>query len=375
MSSIVVPAPERPPGSPLASIKHIIAVGSGKGGVGKSTTAANLALALKSLGARVGILDADIYGPSQPKLLGMTQAPTENERGKITAPEAYGMKVISMGLLGDVPAVWRGPMASKAIGQFLGEVEWGELDYLIIDLPPGTGDVQITLSQSARLAGAVVVMTPQVLAKDIAKKGLRMFHQVRVPILGLVENMSEHVCSQCGHIDRVFRSGGADELSKEMSVPVLGRIPLDSKLVEDSDNGVPVVVSRPDSAVAIRYFDIARSLVAELSAVLSGARAVKAQVVSMEPNSQTRAFKIVWNDGKQSLMSFRDLRFLCPCANCVDEHSGVRKIRKEQVAEDIQPLKVQTIGNYALSIHWSDGHSTGIYSYDMLRAHLVKSPS
>jgi ATP-binding protein involved in chromosome partitioning len=371
-SSVIVPAPERPPGSPLAGVKHVIAVGSGKGGVGKSTTAINLAVALSELGAKVGLMDADIYGPSLPKLLGIHEAPVE-VNGRIQAPLAGKLKVMSMGLLGgNVPAVWRGPMASRAVSQFLGEVDWGELDYLIVDLPPGTGDIQLTLAQSARLSGAIIVMTPQALATDIARKGLKMFQQVRVPVIGLVENMSDYECPKCGHHESIFGHGGGALVAKELNLPLLAQFPIDPRLVSEGDAGKPVVLSRPDSPSAKRYLDLARSMASELSSILSGTRQEKTVVTSMEPNEAARAFRVSWTDGKQSLIGFRDLRGLCPCALCVDEGTGQRKVGRDQVSEDVKPLKVQTVGNYALSIHWSDGHQSGIYAYDYLRKILVK---
>lgn len=374
-SSVVVPAPPRPPGSPLAGVKHVIAVGSGKGGVGKSTTAVNLAMALAKLGARVGLMDADIYGPSVPKLLGSKDYPGQDEKtGRVQPPSVHGVKVMSMALLGgDAPVVWRGPMASRAVSQFLGDVDWGDLDYLIVDLPPGTGDIQITLAQAARLSGAIVVMTPQSLAVEIAKRGLKMFQQVRVPVIGLVENMGEYHCPNCGFESHFFSKGGGAEVSKELSLPLLASFPFDPSLVTEGDEGLPVVVSRPDSASAKAYLDLARHMASELSGMLSGARKEKPVVTKMEPNEASRMFKVDWSDGKQSVVGFRDLRFQCPCANCVDENTGVRKIRREDIPEDIRPRKVQTVGNYALGIEWSDNHQTGIYSYDYLRRLLVKS--
>ena len=372
--SVVVPASPRPAGSPLAGVKHVIAVGSGKGGVGKSTTAVNLAMALAKLGAKVGLMDADIYGPSVPKLLGINSYPGQDEKtGRIIAPVAHGVKVMSMALLGgDAPAVWRGPMASRAVSQFLGEVDWGELDYLLIDLPPGTGDIQITLAQAARLSGSVIVMTPQSLATEIAKRGLKMFQQVRVPVIGLVENMSEYECPHCHHTSHLFSKGGGAEVSKELGLPLLASFPFDPELVEESDRGLPIVVARPDAPLSKKYLELARRMAAELTTILSGGRVEKTIVLSMEPNEAAKMFKVSWSDGKQSVVSFRDLRYFCPCANCVDENTGVRKITRESIREDITPLKVQTIGNYALSVNWSDGHQTGIYSYDYLRKLLVK---
>jgi ATP-binding protein involved in chromosome partitioning len=373
-NSVVIPAPPRPPGTALSQIKHIIAVGSGKGGVGKSTTAVNLATALAKLGAKVGLMDADIYGPSVPKLIGSAGAAVlqDPESGRLIPPDVYGVKLMSMGVLGsDVPVVWRGPMASKAVTQFLGDVEWGELDYLLIDLPPGTGDIQITLSQSARLSGAVIVMTPQALAGDIAKRGLKMFQQVRVPVLGIVENMSEFECPHCHHMSHIFRSGGGASVAKELGVPVLASIPLDPALVEESDEGKPVVFSRPESQTAQRYFELAQNLAGELSAILSGTRKEKPVIVEMETNQQSHALKFKWSDGKQSLIGFKELRYQCPCAACVDENTGVRRIRREDIKPDIMPVQIVTVGNYALNPQWNDGHATGIYSYDYLRRLLV----
>jgi ATP-binding protein involved in chromosome partitioning len=364
-ASVVVPGAPRPEGSPLQGVKHIIAVGSGKGGVGKSTVAINLSMALKKLGARVGLLDADIYGPSLPKLLGTREMPQQVGE-KVIPPEVQGIKCMSMGLLGETPAIWRGPMASRAVTQFLSEVEWGELDYLILDLPPGTGDIQITLSQAVRLSGAVIVMTPQALATEIAGKGLKMFQTLRVPVIGIVENMSEYVCPQCGHHDPIFQRGGGEQVAKELGLPLLQRFPIDSSLVTEGDQGKPVVLSRPDSDSAKRFIELAQKMAAELSALLSGSRSEKPVVITVEPNQPAKVLKLGWNDGRQSLVSFRDLRYWCPCAHCVDEHSGKRKIQRESIAPDVSPTRINTIGNYAINIHWSDGHDTGIYSYDYL---------
>lgn len=363
----------RTPASPIKGIKHVIAIGSGKGGVGKSTTAVNLAVALSKMGFKVGLMDADIYGPSVPKILGAREVPTQKAGEKVRPPEAHGIKCMSMALLGgDTPIVWRGPMASKAVIQFLSEVEWGELDYLLLDLPPGTGDIQLTLAQSVRLSGAVIVMTPQGLATQIAKRGLQMFQQVRVPILGVVENMSEYICPHCEKSSKIFRSGGGKEISEALHIPLLGSVPLDGKIVEESDEGHPVITSRPESKVAQEYFSIAKNMLAELERLEKGTdETLPPQIVNLDPNPKAKILKISWNNGKQSLVTFRDLRYLCPCASCVDEGTGVRKIKKDDIDPNVMPLRTETVGHYAIRIQWSDGHDTGLYSYDYLWKQLT----
>ena len=230
----------------LPGVKNIIAVASGKGGVGKSTTAVNLALALKQEGARVGILDADIYGPSQPQMLGIANSAPESEDGKTMIPLlAHGLQANSIGFLIDVetPMVWRGPMATQALRQLLTETRWDDLDYLIIDMPPGTGDIQLTLAQTVPVTGAVIVTTPQDIALLDARKGLKMFEKVGIPILGVVENMSIHVCSNCGHAEHIFGTGGGEQMCADYHVPFLGSLPLDIAIRQQTDSGVPTVES------------------------------------------------------------------------------------------------------------------------------------
>jgi ATP-binding protein involved in chromosome partitioning len=245
-----------------AGIKNIIAVASGKGGVGKSTTAANLALALASEGANVGILDADIYGPSQPVMLGITGRP-ESADGKTLEPmEAHGIQAMSIGFLidTDTPMVWRGPMVTQALEQLLSDTNWRDLDYLVIDMPPGTGDIQLTLSQKVPVTGAVIVTTPQEIAVIDARKGLKMFEKVGIPIVGIVENMSTHVCSNCGHVEPIFGEGGAKSMCNDYNVPFLGGLPLDIKIRVQADGGRPTVVADPDGVVANTYREIARKV-------------------------------------------------------------------------------------------------------------------
>jgi ATP-binding protein involved in chromosome partitioning len=246
----------------MPNVKNIVAVSSGKGGVGKSTVAANLALALAAEGARVGMLDADIYGPSQPTMLGIEGKP-ESVDGKTLEPlENYGIQTSSIGFLvdADQPMIWRGPMVTQALQQLLAQTNWKDLDYLIVDMPPGTGDIQLTLAQQVPVTGAVIVTTPQDIALLDAIKGLKMFEKVGVPILGIVENMAVHVCSKCGHAEHVFGAGGAERMSKEYGVEVLGSLPLDIRIREQTDSGRPTVVAEPDSDIARAYKAIARKV-------------------------------------------------------------------------------------------------------------------
>jgi len=244
----------------IPGIKNIIAIASGKGGVGKSTTAVNLALALAAEGAQVGVLDADIYGPSQPMMLGISGRP-ESKDGKTLEPmEAYGLQAMSIGFLIDVdtPMVWRGPMVTQALEQLLKDTHWRDLDYLIVDMPPGTGDIQLTLSQKVPVTGAVIVTTPQDIALLDARKGLKMFEKVNVPIVGIVENMSTHICTNCGHAEAIFGEGGAAKMCADYNVPFLGGLPLDIRIREQTDSGRPTVVADPDGPIAQIYREIAR---------------------------------------------------------------------------------------------------------------------
>lgn len=249
------------------NIKNIIAVASGKGGVGKSTTAVNLALALRADGAKVGILDADIYGPSLPRMLGISGQPLSEDGKTIEPMENHGVKAMSIGFLieEDTPMIWRGPMVTQALEQLLNDTNWGDLDYLVIDLPPGTGDIQLTLSQKIPVSGAVIVTTPQDIALLDARKGLKMFEKVEVPILGVVENMSIHICSQCGHAEPIFGEGGGQRMADQYGVHYLGGLPLDIHIREQADSGNPTVVADPDSKVAQIYKDIARKASARLA--------------------------------------------------------------------------------------------------------------
>ncbi len=252
---------------PLRNIKNIIAVASGKGGVGKSTTAVNLALALSMEGAGVGILDADIYGPSQPRMLGCHAKPQTLDGKSMEPIVCHGLQSMSIGYLIDdeTPMIWRGPMVTAALQQLLGETNWQEMDYLVIDLPPGTGDTQLTLAQKIPVSGAVIVTTPQDIALLDARKAVKMFEKVEVPILGVIENMSTHICSQCGHEEHIFGAGGGQRMAEEYGIELLGALPLDLVIRQDVDDGNPTVAAKPESPIAQSYREIARKLAAKLS--------------------------------------------------------------------------------------------------------------
>jgi ATP-binding protein involved in chromosome partitioning len=378
----------------LPGISHIIAVGSGKGGVGKSTVSVNLALALHQLGARVGIVDADILGPSIPVMLGIPtgEPPAMTQAGQIIPAERYGLKVVSMGMLtgDDKPAVLRGPMVGKYLKIFVGGVQWGPLDYLILDLPPGTGDTQLTLAQSMPLSGVVIVTTPQAVSLKIARRGIRMFETVQVKILGIVENMRTFTCPHCGENTDIFHHGGGEKMSQELDVPFLGALPLDADVVTCGDEGRPIVADQPTSVSAKVYADIATALVEQLHA---GVTVLKPFVWKWNSNEDgpgwtesaarpagsqntpigflrrdPRTLSILWEDGHRDDFDVRDLRLACHCALCVEEMSGRKLLDPKTIRPDVTPREIVSIGNYAIKFDWSDGHNSGIYSFDNLRA-------
>ncbi len=378
----------------LPGITYLIAVGSGKGGVGKSTVAVNLALALKQHGGSIGLVDADVMGPSIPGMLGLPtgEPPRITPEGRIPPVERHGLKAVSMGLLtgDDSPAILRGPMVSKYLRMLIVNVEWGTLDYLILDLPPGTGDTQLTLAQSFPLTGAIIVTTPQDVSLKIARRGLRMFEKVNVPILGIIENMSTFTCPHCGKGTDIFSHGGGERMSRELDVSFLGAIPLDAEIVTGGDEGHPIVLEKPNSVATRAYLAIATELAAQLEGHPSAALkpfawnwesgegqplwvedAVRAEgspttAVGFRRRDE-RTISILWEDGHRQHFDVRDLRLACRCALCIEEMSGRPLLDPKSVRPDVAPRTVSSVGNYAFTVHWSDGHSTGIYSFTALR--------
>jgi len=251
----------------VPGIRNIVAVGAGKGGVGKSTTAVNLALALAAKGARVGLMDADVYGPNIPQMLGITAAPEASEEKRIIPPEGHGIRVISMGMLvpPDQAVIWRGPMLHGAVQQFMRDVEWGELDYLVVDLPPGTGDIALSMAQSVPMAGAVVVTTPQGVSVSDVRKAVGMFRQLNIPVLGVVENMSDFACPHCGQHTEIFGHGGGQKLAEDMGIPFLGAVPIDTRVREGGDEGAPIVLAAPESPAGAAFITVAGKVAAQIS--------------------------------------------------------------------------------------------------------------
>jgi ATP-binding protein involved in chromosome partitioning len=355
----------------MPTVKNLIAVASGKGGVGKSTVSVNLALALAKTGAQVGLMDADVYGPSIPRMLGVVgqQPASDPVSGKMIPFEKHGIRFMSVGMLqqeSDTALIWRGPMASKLIQQFLGGVEWGTLDYLLIDLPPGTGDIQLTVTQSVPLAGAVIVTTPQDVARTITQKGLRMFQQLQVPIVGIVENMSGFICEHCHQTTPIFKHGGGKKMSEELMVPFLGEIPLEAVITADGDYGVPTVASHPESASGKAYMRLAEQMAAQLSIINEATSHVvnRPREISTQDD---RVTVITWEDGKVSRYQNRYLRSMCPCAQCVNEVTGERTVTLDSIDPGVRLVNVSPVGRYALHFQWSDGHGTGLYAFNILR--------
>ena len=350
----------------LPNVKNIIAVASGKGGVGKSTVSVNLAAALAKTGAKVGLMDADVYGPSVPAILGITDKPQMKDN-RVQPVVRHGVKVISTAFF--MPpheaVIWRGPMLNKMIQDFLSLVDWGELDYLIIDLPPGTGDVQLSLCQSVALTGAVIVSTPQDVAWNVAQKAIVMFDKLNTPVIGVIENMASYVCGHCGHEDEVFGKAGARKAAERLEIPFLGEIPLVTSVRAASDAGEPVVIADPDGAAGKIFMKIASGLAAQIESSRK-THGKKLAPIQVSPAGSPE-ISILWNDGKSSRYEARALRLLCPCAACVNEITGARTLKPEAVPADVKPLALNLVGRYAIHVAWSDGHNTGLYGFEYLR--------
>ena len=349
----------------IPGVKTIVPIASGKGGVGKSTVSANLALTLQQTGAKVGLMDADVYGPSIPTILGIQEKPLSVDN-RIIPVEKYGVKVISMGFF--VPlneaVIWRGPMLHKMVQDFLGLVEWGDLDYLIIDLPPGTGDIQLSLCQTIPLTGAVIVSTPQDVAWNVAQKAIMMFDKLNTPVLGIIENMSHFVCGHCANKEEIFGSGGAKKAAARLEIPYLGEIPLLTTIRQTADEGDPIVHKDPKSAAAKSFFEIAENLKKEVTRQTKEGGGVSIKKLGALGQSE---ILIEWSDASLGVYSARELRLACPCAACVNEMTGQRTLDPDKVQQDVVALEMKPVGRYALHIAWSDGHNTGLYGYRFLK--------
>jgi ATP-binding protein involved in chromosome partitioning len=353
----------------IPGVKHVIAVASGKGGVGKSTVAANLALGLQAIGLKVGVVDADIYGPSQPRLLGVTGKP-QVANGKIIKPlEGWGLKVMSMGFLidEDTPVVWRGPMVVSALAQMLRETDWagstGDLDVLVVDMPPGTGDIQLSISQTVPLSGAVIVSTPQDLALIDARKGIAMFKRVEVPILGIVENMSYFLCPKCGERSDIFGHGGARDEAAKLTVPFLGEVPLHMAIRETSDSGRPVTVAEPESVHAGIFRDIAARVWTEVER----AKGTLTPPPVLELADGGKLLKAAFPDGRTFELPAELLRVVSPSAE-VQGHSPSQRITVPR-KKNVKIVGLTPVGNYATRLAFDDGHNTGLYTWGYL--HLL----
>ena len=368
---------------------RMIAISSGKGGVGKSTVTANIAVALADAGLSVGVVDADIYGPSIPGMLGIPGTkPAMSPDQKVIPAQGHGVKVISMGMLSDddAPAILRGPMVTKYLQMFVRQVDWGALDVLLLDLPPGTGDIQLTLAQAFPLSGAVVVSTPQDVSLKIARRGLRMMEQVNVPILGVIENMSGFTCPSCQTVTHIFHQGGGEAIARELGVAYLGKVPLDPAVVDSGDDGTPLVRAAPDSPAAGAYRAIATALAGTADEApglatpfawtISDGTGKPAPATPTSGGAPERlvgldheggALRLRWADGTEQRLNDRDLRLACQCAQCRDEMSGARLLDPERVPLDLAVTRVWSVGNYALGMAFSDGHDTGIYTFRALR--------
>lgn len=348
---------------PLSEVVNIIGIAAGKGGVGKSSVTVNLALALKRLGHTVGILDADVYGPSLRMMLSEDRQPVQN--GPLITPAlCMGIKVISMAYFRkeNEAAVIRAPIANGVISQFINGVDWGALDYLLIDFPPGTGDVQLTLSQQANLTGAIMVTTPQNVAVLDVRKAMGMFEQVKVPIIGIVENMSYYYHEKTDEKIDIFGQGGGERLARETGVPFLGGIPIDPELCRSCDQGKSLFAKYTETPAVQAFMSLAEQLEAHVKAMKT-----EPGLVRTISQKDKHTFTIEWSGGHVSDYRLSDLQKQCPCAKCVDETTGQRIADPSAVQDDVAAKRIVSVGRYALRVEFTSGCSTGLYGFDMLR--------
>lgn len=374
----------------LKKIRHIIAVHSGKGGVGKSTVSLNLAVSLAQLGAKVGLMDADVHGPSLSLMLGNGEWPEPIAPGanEVLPVEAHGIQFISTGNLVNrkTPLIWRGAMVHQMLAQFLNDVVWGKLDYLLIDMPPGTGDAVLTIGQQVSLSGLVVVTTPQDLSIADTARGLRAFQALKVPILGVIENMSYFVCDGCEDQVALFGEGGGQVMAEALDIPLLAKVPVEAGVSAYGDAGKPLVLAAPDSAPAKALYDAAEQLHQQLDAkhkaegfgfpweqlsftdrFTEPSGTLENLPIQAMWQVSSDELGVIWEDGTESLFSTRELRLACPCAACVDEDTGIRTLKPEHIKADVSLQKVEAVGRYAVAFFFTDGHSSGIYNYPYLR--------
>ncbi len=381
----------------LERVRDVVAIHSAKGGVGKSTVASNLAVALARLGLRVGLLDADVHGPSIAHMFGSDAHPSAAGDGVRVRPiERYGVRFLSLAnvVTPDAPVIWRGPMVVSALQQLVTMVDWGDLDVLLLDLPPGTGDAVLSLAQMIALSGVVVVTTPQEMSLSDTRRGIQAFAKLDVPILGIIENMSVFVCDACGSEAALFGEGGGRATAERMGLPFLGRVPIVPAIREAGDAGEPLVHREPESAAARAFDAIARPVIVALAeddrvgadaltvawkSMKSGEKrdtppGAKLPAPAPGPPRALRVWQaaddrlaIAWSDGERTFHDTYELRTSCPCAMCVEEWTGRRMPSLDAVPRDVRPVVIRPVGRYAIQPEWSDGHKTGIFAFTELR--------